>query len=306
MLYVEDFSIVTMRRITVKQFWTNTIWYLLLDLFTLIELTVILVKSKRRKFDVAYYFTLCGTVVLFFETTVFLLLRGYDYFPMIIPDPPFDDNLLGKVFSQLSVSATALLVSVFNLKLLWILVLSGMYGLIEELFLALGIYRHNWYQTWMTVVSLIGFFWMAKKYYAKLLKGTKPVAHYFNVFVGLFPMIVLTILWAFSLSGYQRYVSDTMPSPDVYRILLANAYYVFLSVPMMLIYYYRLAWPWKLCVALLLHGVIYAAYQANVIWFANGWWYLLFSTSTILWTYYSVVLIDRFFKSILPSFTFEI
>ncbi|KIL39842.1 membrane protein [Gordoniibacillus kamchatkensis] len=274
-------------------FWSNTIWYLVLDAVTILEMTFILVRTKRRKFAFAFYLTLCGMEVLFFETVVFLLTRAYDYAPKIIQTQPFDDNLLGKVFSQLSVSATALLVAVFRLKFFWILTLSVIYALIENLFLALGVYSHNWYRTWMTPIALIAFFWGAKTYYAALLKGPKPFAHYLNIFTGLFPMFVLTILWVFSLSGYQNYIASAFPDPVIYRILISTWYFIAVSIPMMLIYFLKLTWRWKAAVIIALHGVNYLAYKKwNLLWFKDEWWYLIFSTVTIVWMYFSVLLLD--------------
>lgn len=285
-----------------KYFWTNTIWYLLLDAVTILELIVILVSTRRRKFAFAFYLTLCGIEVLLFETFVFLLTRAYDYAPKIILTQPFDDNLLGKVFSQLSVSATAVLVSVFKLKLIWIVMLSAIYAIVEEVFLALGVYSHNWYRTWMTPIALTAFFWGSKKYYAALLKGPKPFVHYLNIYTGLFPMFVLTILWAFSLAGVQNYVASMFRDPVIYRILISTWYFTVVAIPMMLIYFLKLKWRWKAVVIAALHGVNYLAYKKwNFLWFKNDWWYLIFSTATIFWMYFSVVLLDRLYKSATPN-----
>lgn len=147
-------------------FWTNTIWYVLLAFSTIFEVIFSIIKARRRKFVFAFYMTLVG-LVLFFKTIILIVFKAYNYYPMIIHTSPFDDVLAGNLFSQFSVAATALLVAAFNLEYYWIIILSGLYGLIEELFLALGIYSHNWYQTWMTVVLLNIYFGWAKKNYLK-------------------------------------------------------------------------------------------------------------------------------------------
>ncbi len=163
-------------------------------------------------------------VIVIFEQVVYLLTRGYDYYPKFLPTMPLYDNLLGKMCSQLSVSATALLIAVFNLKFRWILILAGTYGIIEELFLALGIYKHHWYHTWITPVSLVAYFWLAKKYYALLLKGSiKPIVHFVNMFTGLFTLYISSPEpWAFLLFGVQSYVAERFPDTFIYTILLIN------------------------------------------------------------------------------------
>ncbi|WP_143187659.1 hypothetical protein [Desulfosporosinus lacus] len=49
------------------------------------------------------------------------------YYPMIIKNPPMpiDDMLMGNLFSQTSVSATALLVAVLNLKYYWYIIFAA-------------------------------------------------------------------------------------------------------------------------------------------------------------------------------------
>jgi hypothetical protein len=136
-------------------FWNYTIWYVLLGVLTLVELAYVLVKAKRRRLAVAFYLTILG-IVLSYETVILIFMRAYVYYPMILKDPPmaFDAILAGNLFSQFSVSATALLVTILNLDYRWYLAFGVIYGAIEEAFLALGVYSQNWYQTWMTVIGL--------------------------------------------------------------------------------------------------------------------------------------------------------
>lgn len=278
-------------------FWTNTIWYLLLGVLTICEVIVSIIKAKRRKFAFAFYMTLVG-LVLFFETIILVVFKAYNYYPMIIRTSPFDDVLAGNLFSQFSVSATALLVAVFNLKYYWIFILSGLYGLIEELFLALGIYSHNWYQTWMTVVLLNIYFWWAKKNYFKGLKGIKPLRYYLYIFLGLFPLDVVTILWGFILSGYQNYTRNFIPDSIRSPYVMAVLYYMLVAVSMILIYFLGLKWRWKSTVILTIYCVNFLAYMLHILYFLNVWWFIIFSTVSIFSIYLSIVLLDYLFKTI--------
>src|SRR6266511_5319082 len=98
-------------------FWTNTIWYILLGIATIFELIFVMLKARNRRLTIAFYLTVVG-IVLHFETIIFIFMKAYNYYPMILKNPPMpsDDMLLGNLFSQSSVSATALLVAVFNLR----------------------------------------------------------------------------------------------------------------------------------------------------------------------------------------------
>ncbi|MDR3543623.1 MAG: hypothetical protein P4L69_22105 [Desulfosporosinus sp.] len=277
-------------------FWTNTIWYVLLGVLTVFEVIFSIIKSKRYKFVFAFYMTLAG-LVFFFETIILIIFRAYNYYPMIILSSPFDDVLAGNLFSQFSVAATALLVAVFNLEYYWMIIMSGIYGLIEELFLALGIYSHNWYRTWMTFVTLIVYFWWAKRNYLNSLKGIKPLRYYFFIFIGLFPLDVVTILWAFILSGYQNYTGNFIPDPVRSPYVVAVLYYVLLAITMILIYFLKLKWRWKSIVILTFYGVNYLAYKIHIFYFFNTEWFLIFSTVSIFSVYLSVVFIDHLFKT---------
>jgi len=276
-------------------FWTNTIWYVLLGVSTIFEVLCSIIKAKRRKFAFAFYLTLVGQV-LFFETMILIVFKAYNYYPMIIHTSPFDDVLSGNLFSQFSVAATALLVAVFNLEFYWIIILSGLYGLIEELFLALGIYSHNWYQTWMTVVSLNIYFWWAKRNYLRGLKEIKPLRYYVYIIFGLFPLDVITILWGFILSGNQNYSRNFIPDPIRSPYVLAIFYYLFVAIILVLIYFLKFKWSWKSTVIIAIYGVNFLLYKLHIIYFFNIGWFIIFSTATIFPMYLSIVLLDYLFK----------
>jgi len=277
-------------------FWTNTIWYVLLGVSTIFEVIFSIVKAKRPKFVFAFYMVLVGQV-LFFETMILIVFKAYNYYPMIVLTSPFDDVLAGNLFSQFSVASTALLVAVFNLEYYWIIILSGLYGLIEELFLALGIYSHNWYQTWMTVVSLNIYFWWAKKNYFKGLEGIKPLQYYLYIILGLFPMDVITILWGFILSGYQNYTRNFIPDSVRSPYVVAILYYLLVASILVLIYFLRLKWCWKSLVILAIYSVNFLAYKLHILYLFNIWWLIIFSTVSIFSIYLSIVLLDYLFKT---------
>jgi hypothetical protein len=277
-------------------FWTNTIWYILLGIATLFELIFVMLKARNRRLTIAFYLTVLG-IVLYFETIIFIFMKAYAYYPMILKNPPMpiDDMLLGNLFSQTSVSATALLVAVLNLKYYWFFIFAVMYGIIQELFVALGIYSHNWYRTWMTVVSLPIYFWIAKKMYEKIIRGIKPLFYYGYIYLGLFlPSSATLTHILFMITRHQDFNTTLLPDPINSRFIILWVHFHLLSIPIMLMYFLRFKLIWKALVILVLYIIYYIGYKLNLIWIKEGW-FLTVSTVTIFGMYLFVFILDRLY-----------
>lgn len=274
-----------------EYFWTYTIWYILLGFLTVCELVLIFSIVKEPKFSLAFYFTVAGAA-LTVEVTLFFLFSAYDYYPKIILTSYYDDELTGNLFSQFSIAATALLIAVFNLKIYWILIFAGAYGIIEELFLGLGIYSHNWYRTWMTVVGLIFFFGILKINYKISLHNPKKVLHYLNIFFALITLDVITIIWGFMLSGNQSYSQNLGYNSVASPYLVANLYSYVVSVSLMTMYFRKFSLLSKILIVLLLYIFTLVLNYLSIIYFKNGWWFLTFTTVYIFCDYFSIVLMD--------------
>lgn len=72
-------------------FWTNTIWYILLGITTIIKLILIFTKVKDRKLKLALYLTITG-LTFTFEMMIFAGLKAYQYFPKFFPKSLYDDS----------------------------------------------------------------------------------------------------------------------------------------------------------------------------------------------------------------------
>ncbi|SHI29675.1 hypothetical protein SAMN02746098_03833 [Desulfosporosinus lacus DSM 15449] len=172
-----------------------------------------------------------------------------------------------------------------------------MYGIIEELFLSLGIYSHNWYQTWMTVVSLPIYFWVAKKMYEKIIRGIKPLFYYGYIYLGLFLLSSATLTHMFFiLTRHQDFNATLFPNPVTSRFLLFLVHFHLLSIPIMLIYFLRFNFIWKSLVIIALYILYYIGYKLNLIWIKEGW-FLPVSTANIFGMYLSVVILDKLYDS---------
>jgi hypothetical protein len=234
-------------------------------------------------------------MALIFETIIKIVFKAYMYYPKIITNSPYDDSLAGNLFSQFSVGSTALIVAVFQFNIFWYALLAGVYCLIEELFLAMDIFSHNWYQTWMTFVSLLIFFWLAKKLYLKMQEDTRSITYYSSVFAGIFTLDVVTLIWGFILSGFQDYSREYFSDPLTSRYLLGVLYFTVVAIVCMLIYFLSVRWRWKIIVFLALYAMNFIADQLHIFHIKNGL-FLICTTTTIFWIYFSVVLMEYLYR----------
>lgn len=282
-----------------SHFWNYTVWYVLLANITVIQLAFIYTRADNRRLALGFWLTLAG-IVLAFETVILILLRAYEYYPMLLQTSPFpfDRSLAGSLFSQFSVAATALLVAVLGLDWRWWAVLAALYGLVEEGFMALGVYAQNWYRTWMTVAGLPVYFGLAKSLYAALRRGGGPPLFYCCVALGLFPLYVVTIVWAFMLSGHLAFCTALFGDQVISRYFLAMAVYIVPAGAAMMLVRFA-GWPWSAKAALTaaLYLFYYECGQYGLIIIREGW-FMTVTTATTAWAYASVWLLDRLYSDV--------
>jgi hypothetical protein len=278
----------------ISSFWTNTIWFVILGAITIIEIVASLIRAEKRGQAVAFYLTILG-VTLSIETTILIFMKAYSYYPQIFTKigNPFDDSLAGNLFSQLFVSATMLLVIVFKRKLYWYIILGVVNGLIEELFLTLGIYSHNWYQTWMTVLFFPLLFMMAKIMYMKLQQHMKLLFYYGYILLALFPMNI-ALHFPLMLTQIQDMNYHVLSDPMMSRHFIVLVLFFVVSASLMWIYFARLKLYWKAVVIAALEILYYVACQMNLIQIKEGWFFPV-SIATILWMYLSIFMLDRLY-----------
>lgn len=277
-------------------FLTNTIWYVLLGIVTIIEFTFVIYQSKRPKLSIAFFFTLMG-ITLHFEDIVLIFTRGYYYYPYIIKNgaTPFDDALAGNLFSQASVSTTVLLVVILKLKSYWFFIIALIYAIVEELFIALGVYSQNWYQTWMTVVLLPLAFWIAKKMYAKIVIGANRIIYVSYIYLALFPLHLIVVIWGFMLSGHLEFSRTVLHDPINSRYFMVLVLFTILSIAVLFIYFSKCTWVWKFLTILILYILYYLGLRLHLLWIKEGWFWLV-TTATILWMYICIFIMDKLYS----------
>lgn len=277
-------------------FWTNTIWYILLAVVASIQLTFIMYRARRRRLTFGFFLTIMG-ITFSLETLILIFLKSYEYYPMIFKNSsnPFNDSIAGNAFSQFSVSVSVLLVIVLNLKYYWYFIFAAIYGIIEESFLALGIYKHNWYRTWMTVTMFPIAIWMTRRMYLRLIHGIKPITYYGYILLSLFSLYSITLLWALQLIGYIDFNSTIFHSAISSQYFLAIViFFIPPAAIMMLVYFGRFKAHWKVLTIAMLYLLYYICYRQNLVWIKEGW-FLPVSTAINAWIYLSILLADRLY-----------
>lgn len=279
-------------------FWSNTIWFLLLGLTTMLEVIYIMVKTDNRKLMFTLFLTMSGAVFII-EVSIYGIFRAYDYYPMIFNNiSALDDGLTGNIFSQFSIGATALLISFKNLKNYWCVIFAFIYGGIEELFIVLGIYKHHWYQTWMTVAGFILIFYVLKKIYNKVVNGhpgrfLKYILNYSAIAV---PHIFF-LSWLFRLFNVLTFSMNKLPDPIVSSMLLFGANYILLVNIILLSYFFNAKWWINGLIIAFFYTAYFIAWQFKFIESANLWILFLFSTLQIFGVYMFTHVFGKIYKA---------
>jgi len=274
-----------------QYFFSHTIWYVLLGLSTILELAYVLIKTDQRKLMFGLFLTIAG-ILFIIEIQVLAVFRAYEYSPMIAAHiSDIDDSIIGNVFSQFSIAATALLVSFLNLKKYWYLICALLYGGIEELFLYLGIYHHHWYKTWMTVVGFTVLLWLMNRIYQRAFANPGRCFQYACAFFAVYTLFVHIVsmpIRLFSIPPLKHLLKDDWGS-----IALNTALSYFpLYGTIMLAHYKRLKWPYPLAVAAVLYALYFAQYAIGYIVYQYIWQVFVLATIHIIGMYLLVHVVD--------------
>ncbi len=187
-------------------FWSNTIWFILLFVSSIITNIFTLRKTNNPKFALVFLFSVIGLTFVF-EAILVLALNAYSYYPKIFKDS-YLDIVFGNYFSQISLSSTALFLAVYNLSFIWYIVCSLIYFLIEEFFIKLGIYEHFWYKSVYTIAGFILMSVVAKKWYGLAKKWTNRFINYISLYFSVASFSTITIFLGQRLLGIQLLQSN--------------------------------------------------------------------------------------------------
>lgn len=274
-------------------FWSNTIWYIILFITSIISFTSALIRSKNRKFIIAFTLAILGFIYLI-EAILVIPSNSYAYYPKL-SDNSFMDTILGNVFSQVSISTTFALIAAYDLSYKWYFIFAIIYYFIEELFLKLGIYQHFWYKSVYTLIGFIALFWFLRMWYVKLISSSKYFIHYITLFLSTFAAITHTIIMPlrllriqiFTVNFYGEFAENHTTTGIIYAFFLINI--------LILLYLSKINFSYKAMILVILFFVQYTLYKFGFIDIKRGWLYpviLLDLSGTYLW----IAVLNRFLK----------
>ena len=257
-------------------FWSNTIWFILLFVSSIIACVVILHKANNIKFAIAFLFSIIGFTFIL-EAILVIGFNAYTYHPKIVSDK-YLDAVFGNYFSQISIASTALLIAVYNLPYIWYLIFSCIYFLIEELFVKLSIFEHFWYKSVYTLFGFIPFFWFINKWYAKAKNSTDRITNYISLFLSIFAINSLTIILSQRLLGIQIFKGKIFPEWSKDHTTTGLVYQFFQINLLIIIYKAKLPWVVKTLAFIGLFIGQYILYSTGFIYIPKG---LFFPVTTL-------------------------
>lgn len=271
-------------------FWSNTIWYVLLGIISIISIVLALYKSNNRIFIIGFILVILGAT-FHIEMLVLTAFNGYRYYPKILSDP-FLDAALGNYFSQILITSTVALVIAYKIPTAWNFIIAGIYYVIEELFIKLGIYQQHWYKSWYTSLGLILSIWFCKKWYYHLLNYPKTFLYYISLYLGARAIFSLIILFKYFFQIEIININFVFDEFSRNQAVLIVTYGIIWIIMMIIIYRLNIKWMWKGGIFVLLFITQYFLIKiAGVIIVKNGWFFVV-TLLNLFGSYFSVVLTD--------------
>ena len=184
-------------------------------------------KNKDRK---RLFITLISGMGLCFIFEYFILshFKAYRYKPRLFKNKDLD-NFFGAMMSQaVFVPFTAIFLTAFKVGWKGKVLFAIFFGLIEKLFLFMGIHTNNWWKTRYTVTLIPLFFCINDFWYQQLRLGT-PIFHFASLFLGILVnglnlMYSMSILRKFRF-GFGRWHSweEHFKVAPIYSFILSMA-----------------------------------------------------------------------------------
>jgi hypothetical protein len=247
-----------------------------------------------RKRDLGFLIAIFG-MTLFIETVIYIFLRAYEYYPLLIPNSPKNDGVLGNIISQVSISVAGLLVCVLEMSFRGIVITGAMFFLIEELFLTLGIYKHYWYKSWITFVGVIILYLTIKKWYKLAFRSNNQSIQYLTIICGTIAMYLPTTNWIGVLSGYFEIKDDILIDPFIsHAVVTIPKYLIMINVVYILIKN-KASRLWHLVTIVVILMFDAILYYTNLMYVKEGW-LLIYSGICIFTTYLYINIMIKLLK----------
>ena len=139
----------------------NYIPYLALILLSVLFFIFSWLKAKSKNL-IVLYLTTAGLIYLF-EYVVLVLFKAYEYTPGIFKDQYFDNIFGANVSDGFILPSLVCFCAIYGLSFWWVIVIILGFCGIESIFLHLHVYRHIWWKTIYTGLSLPIVFFLGRR-----------------------------------------------------------------------------------------------------------------------------------------------
>ncbi|KRF03368.1 hypothetical protein ASG89_23285 [Paenibacillus sp. Soil766] len=271
----------------------NAIWFLILAGLSIILVVYVFWRKKDLKL-LALFFGL-GAIAGYLENVICIWFQSYEYYPKILEDPYYD-LILGTYLSQVYyVSSVALFIAAFNLRYRWILAFIAMFVGIEYLFLALGVYKLNWWHPGYTAVGLLIYFWISKRWHTVLLQNSSRFIRWFTLFC--LNYIIYGDLIAIPLfSNHYHFAVAWFNNPTRATVTVIIIFMLIRGAIFALVCFYKLHWSIMVLVPILMWVFYKHLIHLHMFTYKHFWDLLLFALSDIV-----ILICCYFFNRILTK-----
>lgn len=217
----------------------NAIWFIIVAVLSILFLIYTYWRKKDLMLVVLHSFLIAISFIL--DLVIFVFFQSYEYYPHILKKKYYD-MCIGAYLSQgFYVSSLALFIAAFNLGYGWILFFIAMFVGIEYLFLALGIYKLNWWHPGYTGVGLLIYFWVGKKWYSSLLQASSLFIRLVTLYCLSYTLYTNLLTAPFYLN-YFYYSGGWFDNPERDSIAVGLVYFLIHSAVPAIVCFYRLHW----------------------------------------------------------------
>jgi hypothetical protein len=248
--------------------------YLVL-LFISIVLFVLSWRKAKDKKIIIFYLCMAG-FIYYFEFIILVLLKSYVYLPGIFKDPYFDNIFGANVSDGFIVPLAAVFIAIFKLGIGWIVGIIFCFLGIEDLFLALEVYKQFWWKTiytglFLPIQFVLGkWVWHFIRFHSKRLIVRFGALYFANV------TIQATFLYYFSAVFHGMYYRvNWFNEPTRGHIAFAALFTFVTSLFFTTVIVTKARFNWKAVLIVCIAGLNVMLYKLGIL-NVSGYWTIAF------------------------------
>ncbi|MBM7865258.1 hypothetical protein GTO89_00565 [Heliobacterium gestii] len=248
---------------------TNLFWY---HSLTFIGIGLIIFTMYKRKsiVNLFSFYLFISALAYLCEIVILFVFNSYAYKPGLFTDP-IQESIYGHlVCNGFFWGGFTLLVAAFQLKYYWIFLISVVFMLVEVLFLALGIYTHHWWRTYMTGIAVVVFLFFARKCFGILMEKKHMLLRY-TAFYLIAWLLLLGSSIVLLISDKQHFGIGLVDNYFLNDIFFDVPYQLIMSLTFIFFVNFLHKPYWKTAPLFVVLLSDYMMIKMNILTFQNGW-----------------------------------